>query len=583
MQTSEDTLALPGFTLDLAQSLLRDRCGVEVRLRPQAMAVLQFLARHAGRVVTKDELMQSVWAGTVVTDDSLVQCVKEIRQALGDHDHRIVRTSPKRGYWLVLSSAAAPSGNGVGANGSHTNRGADPDGAAGGATESATAPAVKSVEPRRRVVIGGAALALGGAGSMAGLSWWLLGSGTTARIQPRAEQPSIVVLPIRNISGGERWDRLARGLTEDITTDLARNHWLFIIASSAAFQRAASGKGAQAIASELGVRFALEGSLQAEGDAVRVNARLLEVARGSSIWSQRWDKQAGQLFDIQDSIVGAIDNSLGSAWTGVIASTDLARARRRSTSSLSAYELFLIGSEHKHRFNPVDAAKARDYFERALKIDPGYAKAWASLGIVCQHLYYSAPDDASRRALLEARRHAGTQAYRADPDDPIGLMEVSWMRSTDGDAAEAEKLLRRAIEVAPNNADVLAQAAWEGATRSPVGEEAIEWAKRSLRLNPNPPGWYHMGLGVSSLYAGHYDQAAEALSKAPDMEFRWRHEIVAQALRGDRAATARALKRLLELAPGASAKVTVGDRGNWGNPKARELFLEGARLAGMPE
>jgi DNA-binding winged helix-turn-helix (wHTH) protein len=76
MQTTGDTIALPGFELDLAQALLRDGTGAEVRLRPQAMAVLQFLARNAGRVVTKDELMQSVWAGTVVTDDSLVQCVK---------------------------------------------------------------------------------------------------------------------------------------------------------------------------------------------------------------------------------------------------------------------------------------------------------------------------------------------------------------------------------------------------------------------------------------------------------------------------------------------------------------------------
>jgi DNA-binding winged helix-turn-helix (wHTH) protein len=113
MRISDDTtIALPGFELNLAQALLRDAAGNEVRLRPQAMSVLQFLARHAGRVVTKDELMQSVWAGTVVTDDSLVQCICEIRLALNDLDHRIVRTSPKRGYWLALPGAngATPSG-----------------------------------------------------------------------------------------------------------------------------------------------------------------------------------------------------------------------------------------------------------------------------------------------------------------------------------------------------------------------------------------------------------------------------------------------------------------------------------------
>ena len=565
--------------------LLRDAAGSEVRLRPQAFAVLQLLARHAGRVVTKDELMQAVWAGSVVTDDSLVQCIKEIRLALHDHDHRIVRTSPKRGYWLMLPNGNGEGdGNGIGVNGGLANGAvavavAVADAAAG--APAATAPAAEGPS-RRRFGLGAVTLALGGAGGAAGLAWWLSAS-RASPLQPRAEQPSIVVLPIRNISGGERWDRLARGLTEDITTDLARNHWLFIIASSVAFQRAAGGKDALTIARELGVRFALEGSLQTEGDAVRVNARLLEASNGGSVWSQRWDKPAGQLFDIQDSIVGAIDNSLGSAWTGAIATTDRAVARRRSTNSLSAYELFLIGIEHKHRFNPADAAKAREYFERAVKIDPNFAKAWAGLAIVCQHLFNYAPDDATRREALEARRHAGVQAHRADPNDPGGLMEVSWMHSADGDTASAERLMRRAVEVAPNNADVLAQAAWEGPTRSPIGDEAIEWGKRALQLNPNPPGWYHMGLGVASLYAGHYDQAVEALSKAPDMGFRWRHEAVAHGLRGDREAAQRAVKRLLELIPSTRATVAVNDRGNWGNPKALALFLEGARLAGMPE
>ena len=92
MQLSQDRVALPGFEIDLAQALLRDATGAEVRLRPQAFAVLHFLARHAGRVVGKEELMQAVWAGAVVTDDSLVQCIKEIRQALHDQDRHIVRT-----------------------------------------------------------------------------------------------------------------------------------------------------------------------------------------------------------------------------------------------------------------------------------------------------------------------------------------------------------------------------------------------------------------------------------------------------------------------------------------------------------
>ena len=566
MQTTSDIIALPGFELDLAQMLLRDAAGSEVRLRPQAFAVLQFLARHAGRVVTKDELMQSVWAGTVVTDDSLVQCIKEIRLAPHDHDHHVIRTAPKRGYWMVL-----PGPNGAGTNG------AGVDGVAVEQTL-ATAPAGS----RRRFGLGAAALAAGGVSGIAGLSWWLLG-GAGARIQPRAEQPSIVVMPIKNISSGERWDRLARGLTEDITTDLARNHWLFIIASSAAFQRAAGGKDAQVIARELGVRFALEGSLQTEGEAVRVNARLLEASSGGSVWSQRWDKPAGQLFDIQDSIVGAIDNSLGSAWTGVIATTDRANARRRPTSNLAAYELFLLGVEHKHRFNPNDLAKARDYLGRAVQLDSGFAKAWATLAIVHILLGNFALDGPSRQAEMVAREYAATQAHRADPDDPDTLMQYAWVLSRNGDIAGAQKAFRRAVAVAPNNADVLVVAAWSGSTNCPLGEEPLKWARHALRLNPNPPNWYYMGLGISALYLGQHELAVEAFSKAPDMPGRRYHEAVAQALRGDLDASRHSVKRLLELNPNARATLFVSDRGEWGNPQARALFLEGARLAGMPE
>jgi TolB-like protein/tetratricopeptide (TPR) repeat protein len=577
MQNSSDTIALPGFDLDLAQSLLRDASGAEVRLRPQSMAVLQLLARHAGRVVTKDELMQSVWAGAVVTDDSLVQCIKEVRQALQDHEHRIVRTSPKRGYWLVLPGANGHGLNGNGVNGAVAN-GAAAEGIAGEALPSA----VQSGS-RRRFGLGAAALALGGVGGAAGLSWWWLSGRGAAGIQARAEQPSIVVLPIKNISGGERWDRLARGLTEDVTTDLARNHWLFIIASSAAFQRAASGKDSLTIARELGVRFVLEGSLQAEGDTLRVNARLLETASGGSIWSQRWDKPAGQLFDIQDSIVGAIDNSLGSAWTGQIATADRARARRRPTGNLTAYELFLIATEHKHRFTPGDLAKARDYLERAVQLDPEFAKAWATLAVVHVNLINFAPDLRAREAETAARQRAADQAHRADPTDPDGLIQYSWLRSRQGDNDGAISALRSAVSAAPNNADVLVLATFQGSSKCQPADEALAWAQRALQLNPNPPNWYFLSLGIAALYAGQYALAVDSISKGPDIPQRWYNEAAARAHHGDLVGARRAVKRLLELNPGAKARQIVADRGDWSNPDAIERFLEGARLAGMPE
>lgn len=108
------TLAINGVTADFGSETLRDKFGASIDLRPQAFAVLRQLAENAGRLVTKDELMQAVWPGVAVTDDSLVQCIHEIRRALRDEEHAVLKTVPKRGYRLVppaetpLEPAASP-------------------------------------------------------------------------------------------------------------------------------------------------------------------------------------------------------------------------------------------------------------------------------------------------------------------------------------------------------------------------------------------------------------------------------------------------------------------------------------------
>jgi adenylate cyclase len=186
---------------------------------------------------------------------------------------------------------------------------------------------------------------------------------------------------------------------------------------------------------------------------------------------------------------------------------------------------------------------------------------------------------------VAARRRAITQAQLADPDDPNTLIQFSWILATNGDTGGAQKALRRAVAVAvaSNNADTLVVAALDGTTRCQLGDEPLQWVKHALRLNPNPLNWYYLGLGISALYSGQYKLAVEAFQKAPDYPSRWYSGAAAHALNGDLDEARLAIKRLLELNPRARAGLFVADRGNWGNPEARALFLEGARLAGMPE
>ena len=104
-----------------------------------------------------------------------------------------------------------------------------------------------------------------------------------------------------------------------------------------------------------------------------------------------------------------------------------------------------------------------------------------------------------------------------------------------------------------------------------------------MSLNPNSPNWYYLGLGFAALYSRQYKTAADALSNAPDMPARWYHGAAAHALQGDLVAARNAVTRLLALNPGVTIRQVTSDRGEWGNSAALALFLEGARLAGMPE
>ncbi len=246
---SGQTLAINGVIVDFLSQTLRATSGDPIPLRPQAFAVLRHLAERAGRLVSKDELMDAVWPGIAVTDDSVVQCVHEIRRALGDGKRRCLQTSPKRGYRLVVAGGVA-----------------DPP-AAG---DFSLAPASPGLPDR----------------------------------------PSIAVLPFRNMSGDVTQDYFADGMAEEIITALSRMRWLFVIARNSTFAYKGRSVSAEQAGRELGVRYVLEGSVRRSSDRVRITGQLIDATTGAHLWAERFDGAAGDIFDLQDrvtaSVVGAI-------------------------------------------------------------------------------------------------------------------------------------------------------------------------------------------------------------------------------------------------------------------------------------
>ncbi len=533
------SVPIRGAVVDLARGSVHAPDGKVTDLRRQSAEVLRVLVSRRGETVGKDALHAAVWGDIAVTDDSLVQCVADIRRALGSA-RGALRTVPREGYRLEPeeTEAAGP--------------------AAG----------------RRRwqaVALAAAAVVLAAALS-------LLGMGVFGPDQPPAARgPVVAVLPFVNGSGGERWDRLAGGITDELIADLGSHDWLFVFAGTTSSKHA--GATPQEVRAALGADYVVSGRVQAEGDRVRVIASLADAASGRQTWSRALEGPVDDLLALQVSAAEALVAELASSYSGVIARAGRVTARRKA-ASVAAYDLYLIGIEHKHRFTEPDLRLADEYLRRATALDPGFARAWAGLAIVQGFLQPFATTDAEAAELIADQRTSVARAVAADPADPMVLLESSRIKAMDGDLAGAERDIRLAIERAPGDADVLAVAAWSGPERAPVGRDAVEWADRALALNPERPDWY-MGAKGQALFAiGDDAGALAALREGPqDYIDGWVMMAAAAAALGDRQAAEDAVAQLRRLVPGFDIDLYLA---GWPwEPGLRERIRAGAVRAGL--
>ena len=199
-------------------------------------------------------------------------------------------------------------------------------------------------------------------------------------VERPADQPGLAVLPFANLSGDPKWERLADGISGDIITDLARLHDFLVIARNSSFAYKTKAVDVRQVGKELGVRYVLEGTLQASGEKVRVTAELVDAATGAHVWAGRYERPQGDLFAIQDEVTEQVVNTIG-GWGGRLARADRNAVKRRPPASLEAYDLYLLGIEQKHRFSRESIAEAIRLFSRAVDLDPGFARAWTALAL----------------------------------------------------------------------------------------------------------------------------------------------------------------------------------------------------------
>jgi TolB-like protein len=508
-------------TLDCdRRELLRGAESIPVE--PQVFDLLIYLVENRDRVVSKDDLIASIWHGRVVSDSTLTSRINAARKAVGDSggSQKLIRTIARKGIRFVGDVRAQSPGS-----------------------ESLAEPN----EPRPAL--------------------------------PLPDRPAIAVLPFVNMSGEAEHEYFSDGISEDIITALSKLRWFFVIARNSSFTYKGKAVHMKQIAEELGVGYVVEGSVRKSGDRVRITAQLNDVATGSHIWAERYDRDIADVFAVQDeiteAIVAAIEPQLYAA--------ENFHAQRKPPDSLDAWDLVMRGLSHYWRLTRQDNVVAQALLEKATAIDPNYGQA---LGVLATSYTFSAHMGwADMAAVVPIAEKAALAAIRADSEDPwahhaLGNVYL-FTRRFDDSLAEFEL----ALQLNPNFS--LAQA-YYGLTLSYCGrwEDANMAARGALRLSPRDPfsALYH-GINAYSQYVGqHYDEAMrlarESIRQRSDFVGGHRVLTAAAGMAGLNDVSAAALQELRRVQPNISLD-WVANQMPFKRDVDRAHYLEGFRRAGL--
>lgn len=377
VMAAQKALQFDRFTIDPnAASLIYD--GRQITLRPKSFDVLVHLARNAGRIVSKDELMEAVWPNVFVTDNSLVQCISEIRVALRDEDQAILKTVARRGYLFASPVIEIESGTRIHAAGEMDREPAPVRRESPASSYRRTFAGLiggKPLQKRTITLVAGLALL-----PIVGAALWAITAFDTPALEPAVavlpNRPSIAVLPFDDFGGDPLPPGLGDGLADYVISSLSKTPKMLVIARNSTFAYKGKAVNVQQISQELGARYVLEGSVQRSGSTVRVSTQLADAASGYHVWSETYDRDLGDVFALQDEITLDVVTALQIELT----QGELARIRQQGTSNLQAWLLVNQSFEHLLRFTKEDNERARQLAEEALQLDPNYAEAYVRLG-----------------------------------------------------------------------------------------------------------------------------------------------------------------------------------------------------------
>lgn len=528
------------FSNHVLDSAVREltRDGQIVAVEPQVFDLLMYLVEHRDHVVTKDDLIESIWHGRIVSESTLTSRINAARTAIGDSgkDQALIRTIARKGFRFVgdvSSGALAP-------------QSANPVAVA--APQPAPSQPTRPPEP--------AHISL-----------------------PPLDRPAIAVLPFTNISGEPEQEYFSEGISEDIITALSKLRWFYVIARNSSFVYRGRQVHLKQIGEELGVGYVVEGSVRKDGDHVRITAQLNDVVTGSHLWAERYDRNLADVFAVQDEItqavVAAIEPQLYAA--------ENFRSQRKTPDNMDAWDLVMRALSHYWRVTRSDNLVAQALLEKAIAVDPHYGQA-LSLLAAC-HTFAAHMGWEDMPTAVRAAERAALAAIRADSEDAWAHYALAsvylFNRRFDDCIAEFELALRLNPNFSPARGIYGVALSYRG--RWEDGDAA---ARQALRFSPRDPfAGIYCGVAAYCQYVGrNYEEAIrlsrEALRQRPDFVGAHRVLTASLGMSGFTQAAAAALEGLRNVQPNISL-AWLSSEMPYEHEVEREHYLEGFRRAGL--
>jgi DNA-binding winged helix-turn-helix (wHTH) protein/TolB-like protein len=528
-------LQIGDWTVEPALNQL-SAAGKTVRIEPKAMEVLVYLADRPGQVVSREALLSAVWSGVVVGDDSLTQVIIKLRKALGDapENPAYIQTISKRGYRLIAPVVRL--------------------------AEIASAPVRPDADllhagRKRRVlwIAGVAALLLAAAGV-----WWFEGERVTGVSPGRAPtanteaarkaQPTVAIKPFEALSNDPQEVLLARGMTEDLVTDLSKVFGLSVIS----FAPASGQAGGEIPIDAAPIRYLVSGSVQRVDERLRLHVHLNDAETGKLLWSERFDRALNSFFAIQEELGPKILHVLPAK----VSEAELQRVAQRHTHNLEAYQYFQRGQSALLVRQGAENETAREMFRRAIALDAAFAHAYAGLALTFAADYRNQWTGDGAAALDRAFELART-AYQINSDIPETYWVLAFVHMERRQHEQALQYLETAVRLYPSFADGYALM---GGINTYVGRPAntVPLLRTAMRLNPQAGYLYFLLLGRAYLFLGDLEQARVNLKQAlsRNLESLEAHVYMAalHVTAGNKAAAAWEAEEIRALQPGFSSR-----------------------------